>query len=119
MPTFIPPTRLIGPTTLAIPHPGNSLMRHYKPRPVGVNVWALNDGTLTETQPMDPSVIAHVYHGGHIHRITDTEATALVDAGYSVIAERTETELLLAAAELLLDARVAATGVNPFDEVFA
>ena len=82
MPTFTPPTRLIGPTTLATPHPGNSLMRFYGPRPVGVNVWLLTDGTFTENQPMEPDVIEHVYHGGHVHPVTDAEAAALTDAGY-------------------------------------
>jgi len=60
-----------------------ALYRHYEPGPRGRNVWKLKDGTFTENQPMDDSLIEKLYHGGHTHVLTeDGEKAALVAAGY-------------------------------------
>lgn len=82
MPQFVPPVDYIGPTTLPTPHPGNALFRHYGGRPVGRNVWKLKDGTFTEIDPMDPDVVDVLYHGAHVHTVSDAEAAALTAAGY-------------------------------------
>jgi len=60
-----------------------ALYRHYQPGPRGRNVWKLTDGTFTENQPSDDSLIEKLYHGGHTHVLTeDGEKAALVAAGY-------------------------------------
>ena len=83
MPIFTPPVRLLGETTLASPHPGNQLYRHYVPRRVGVNVYVYADGTVGESDPpLGDITCQRVYHGGHIHTITDAEAAVLTAAGY-------------------------------------
>lgn len=82
MPTFVPPVDYIGQTTLPDRHPGNALFRHYGPRPVGRNVWKLTDGSYTELDPSDSSVVAHLYHGAHVHEVSAAEAASLTAAGY-------------------------------------
>ena len=60
-----------------------ALYRHYQPGPRGRNVFKLTDGTFTENQPSDDSLIAKLYHGGHTHVLTeDGEKAALIAAGY-------------------------------------
>lgn len=84
------------------------LFRHYAQRPRGRNVFALSDGTFTETQPAnwDPSnpsapyvqgynpftfttdstsmnpYVTKVYWGGSDNPLTAAEVTALTAAGY-------------------------------------
>lgn len=48
----------------------------------GRNVFKLTDGSYTEDQPWPDELIAHTYHGGHIHIIDATEAASLTAAGY-------------------------------------
>lgn len=87
--TFTPPDRgnrvpTVLPTT---PERQRSPWQFFAPtiaRPV--NVFLLVDGTFTETQPRDSSTIAHTYHGGHVHSVSDSEAAALTAAGYTVVA---------------------------------
>lgn len=79
---FSPPVRLIGATTLARPHPGNQLMRHYVPNRVGVNVYLMPGGVLTEIDPYSDLDAVRVFHGGHIHPVSDAEVALLVAAGY-------------------------------------
>ena len=60
-----------------------SLYRHYQPGPRGRNVWKLKDGSFTENQPMEDSLIDRVYYGGHNHVLfEDGEKADLVAAGY-------------------------------------
>lgn len=80
MPFFTPPVRALVPTTLPGRHPGNALFRYYGPRRRGVNVFVYGS-TVTETE-LDGVVPTHLYHGGHIHTITDAEASLLTGAGY-------------------------------------
>lgn len=82
MPTFEPPVVYDVPVTVRYPHPGNALLRYYSPGPRGVNVWKLVDGSYTETQPSDASLVAYLYHGAHLHPVDDAEAAALTAAGY-------------------------------------
>lgn len=58
------------------------ILARLKPGPRGRNVFKLTDGSFTESQPMDNSLIAHIYHGGHIHPLTAAEETDLRTAGY-------------------------------------
>lgn len=83
MATFTPPTVADGPRTLADPHPGNVLMRHYSPLVRGVNVFYLTDGTVTTVQPYDAATIDTVWYGGHTgYEVTAVQQAALVAAGY-------------------------------------
>lgn len=58
------------------------IMSYLQPGEVGRNVFKLIDGTYTEDDPWDESVIAKVYHGGHVHQLTAEEAAELTAAGY-------------------------------------
>lgn len=78
------------------------LFRHYSPRPVGINVYILSDGTVTEHDPDGMSIlwresdrtadtivgcphVTHVFWGGHAaEAVTVTEAAQLTEAGYTV-----------------------------------
>jgi len=50
--------------------------------PYSANVFKLNDGTYTETQPTDPTRIAITYYGGHEYEVSAAEVAALTAAGY-------------------------------------
>jgi hypothetical protein len=47
----------------------------------------MTDGSFTESQPFDDSLIAHTYHGGHVHTLTATEEADLTAAGYGAYIE--------------------------------
>lgn len=59
-----------------------SLLRHFQSMPRGRNVYRLINGTFTENEPSDMSLVATTYLGGHNNEITDAEAAALTAAGY-------------------------------------
>lgn len=89
MPTFRPPTDDF--VVLGIPpkefdskeiRMAYNLFRHYDPEPRGRNVFLLTNGTYTEDEPNDNTLIRKVYWGGSINDITDAEATSLTAAGY-------------------------------------
>lgn len=63
----------------------NRLATHYAPGARGRNVFLLTNGTFTENEPSDMDTVAKVYYGGHDNYVNDTEANALVAAGYSVL----------------------------------
>lgn len=94
MATFAAPVRNVGArTTVTPPEPnntlGNRLMRHYQASPVGVNVFIINNTTVTENPPDGTVVtwddVTHVFWGGHdAETITSLEATLLTAAGYTV-----------------------------------
>lgn len=86
MPYFTPPTAPLVPAALRPNHPGYQLFKHYRPWDAGVNVWLLNDGTLTPNDPADESLVRRVFHGGHVHEVNDAEATTLTAAGFTVTA---------------------------------
>jgi hypothetical protein len=58
------------------------IMSYLKPGRRGRNVFKMTDGSFTESQPFDSSLIAYIYHGGHIHPLTAAEETDLRTAGY-------------------------------------
>lgn len=45
-------------------------------------MYKLDDGTYTEVDIRDEGQIEKIYHGGHVHIITDQEAADLTAAGY-------------------------------------
>jgi hypothetical protein len=57
-------------------------MRHYGTVTEGRNVYILTNGTVTETDPLDWSTVAHALWGAHVEEITDAEAALLAAAGY-------------------------------------
>lgn len=79
---FTPPTVFDVPRVVPWPHEGNALFKFYSPLERGVSVFLLDDGTFTETQPANDEGVAHTYHGGHEHPVTEAEAEALTSAGY-------------------------------------
>lgn len=79
---FVPPVRAIGKNTLASPHPGNDLWRHFRPKDVGANVFITAEGVVTETDTAD--MTDTVFHGGHEHYVTAAQAALLTAAGYTV-----------------------------------
>ena len=62
--------------------PYRSLARFLQPGPRGRNVWKLNDGTYTENDPGDETVVEKIYHGGHNNVVDANEKAELVGAGY-------------------------------------
>jgi hypothetical protein len=48
------------------------------------NVFRLTDGTYTNTDPLDPTLVDKVYYGGHQHFVSTEEKADLVAAGYTV-----------------------------------
>ena len=57
-------------------------MSYLKPGPRGRNVFKLTDGSFTESDPFDPSLIAITYHGGHVHTVEGQELADLIAGGY-------------------------------------
>lgn len=86
MPTFEPPFVLDVPTTLATRHPGNALMRHYRPGPRGRSVLRIAGAYQTIDTPTQTQIDAatEVYLGGHVHQVDQATADRLVAAGYTV-----------------------------------
>ena len=60
----------------------HNLFRHYANRPQGRNIYRLNDGSYTENDPSDYSMVSRVYYGGHVYEVTAEEETELTAAGY-------------------------------------
>ena len=79
MPTFLPPTDRF---LVWDDGTGTGIMSYLRPGDVGRNVFKLTDGTFTEDEPFDTTLIAKVYHGGHVHDLTATEVADLTAAGY-------------------------------------
>ena len=58
------------------------ILAYLRPGKRGRNVFKLTDGSFQETQPSDQTLIAHTYHGGHVHTVEGQEQADLVAAGY-------------------------------------
>jgi hypothetical protein len=58
------------------------LFRFFQPTARGRNVYKLTDGTFTEAEQNDSSVVEITYHGGHANPVTQAEKDDLVAAGY-------------------------------------
>lgn len=72
------PTQLVKGDRIA-----NRLARFYAPGQRGKNVYKLVDSTYTEIDQNDYSIVSKVYHGGHVHALTEDEYEDLLAAGYS------------------------------------
>jgi hypothetical protein len=80
---FRPPTAFDGPTTLVGgDRMANRLARFYRPRERGINVYKLVDSTFTQVDQSDYTNFTKIYHGGHIHQLTEEEYADLLGAGY-------------------------------------
>lgn len=79
MGTFITPT---DPFVYWAERGTTGIMSYLKPGNRGRNVFKLTDGTFTESDPFDPSLIAITYHGGHIHPVEGQEEADLIAGGY-------------------------------------
>jgi hypothetical protein len=51
----------------------------------GKNLYWLNNGTYTTNQPSEMDTVRRTFLGGHDNYVTDSEAAALIAAGYSVL----------------------------------
>jgi hypothetical protein len=81
---FRPPTRFDGPTTLVGgDRIANRLARFYRPRERGRNVYQLVDESFTEVDQANYDVVLKVYHGGHVHTLSEEEYADLLAAGYA------------------------------------
>ena len=81
---FRPPTRFDGPTQLVGgDRIANRLARFYRPRERGRNVYKLIDESFTEVDQANYDVVLKVYHGGHVHTLTEEEYAELLAAGYA------------------------------------
>ncbi len=93
---FMPPSFGRIPTTWPRGHEMNALMRNFRPRQEGTNVYFLSDGTVTETDPDSTTVfwdkswgspyVAMAWWGSTAdpYELTEAQAQALTDAGYSL-----------------------------------
>ena len=89
MSIFRPPTDDFVPLALP-PKPEDSqearvafnLFRHYANDPRGRNVFKLTNGTFTENEPNDNTLIVRVYFGGSDNVVTPQEVSELTAAGY-------------------------------------
>jgi hypothetical protein len=80
---FRPPTAFDGPTTLVGgDRMANRLARFYRPRERGINVYKLVDSTFTQVDQSDYTNFTKIYHGGHVHQLTEEEYADLLGAGY-------------------------------------
>jgi len=80
--TFTPPVDAIGPNTLARPHPGDDLWRHFRPHDVGRNIWIVG-GVTTEREPdRTTTTVQYEYLGAHSYVITAAEQAILTAGGY-------------------------------------
>jgi hypothetical protein len=77
--TFLPPTDNF--VTWGEPDE-EGIFAYLRPGPRGRNVFKLVDGNFTESQPSDMTTVEKVYHGGHVHTLTDAEEADLIAAGY-------------------------------------
>lgn len=87
MPTFTGPTQTGRAFAPPAPPAGTepaamALFRHYGALTEGRNVFIMTNGAVTETDPIDWSLVAHALWGAHVEPITDAEATLLTAAGY-------------------------------------
>lgn len=94
MPFFSPPTDATEVPPIDVDSEerrdlGWRLMRHYRSRPAGRNVFILSDDTATENDPWDittgPTVV-RTFHGGREGRyeVDAAEEAILEAAGYTV-----------------------------------
>ena len=69
--------------------PARNLRRFYPPTARGVNIFILNDGSVTTRQPADMSTVSRTIYGGHESPtdFTDEEISILQNAGYGIEVE--------------------------------
>lgn len=84
MATFRPPT---DPLVYFDDGSGGGIFSYLSGWPRGRNVYKMTDGSFQENQPGDDSLIAKIYHGGHIHPLTAEEEADLIAAGYGAYIE--------------------------------
>lgn len=51
-------------------------------RRTGVNVWRATDGTIGTGPVPSHLTLGQMWHGGHVHVVSEAEAVALTDAGW-------------------------------------
>lgn len=60
----------------------HALFKFYVPGARGRNVYKLTNGTYSENDQSDPTVVDTTYYGGHDNLVNSTERDSLVAAGY-------------------------------------
>ena len=76
-------------TRFPVISPARNLRRFYPPTARGVNIFILNDGSVTTRQPADMSTVSRTIYGGHESPtdFTDDELNSLKNAGYGIEVE--------------------------------
>tara|TARA_R100001163_G_scaffold55285_1_gene42714 strand:- start:67 stop:426 length:360 start_codon:yes stop_codon:yes gene_type:complete len=71
-------------TRFPVISPARNLQRFYPPTARGVNIFILNDGSVTTRQPADVSTVSRTIYGGHESPtdLTQDELDSLANAGY-------------------------------------
>jgi len=71
-------------TRFPVISPARNLRRFYPPTARGVNIFILNDGSVTTRQPADMSTVSRTIYGGHESPtdLTQDELNSLENAGY-------------------------------------
>jgi len=79
---FITPPDNVAPTDWRNGSISNRLFRYAQPTIRGKNVYKLTNGTFTQVEQRDPSVVAKIYYGGTKNFVSQDEKDELVAAGY-------------------------------------
>lgn len=83
----LPPTVFFGPVQAGaayrgITPAGRALFRHYGTVTEGRNVYIMTNGTVTENDPTDLTLVRRVLFGGHYEPVDSAEQALLIAAGY-------------------------------------
>lgn len=79
---FLTPSDTVAPTDWRNGSVANRLFRYAEPTNRGKNVYKLTNGTFTQVDQRDPTVVAKIYYGGTKNFVSQQEKDELVAAGY-------------------------------------
>jgi hypothetical protein len=79
---IVPPVYLAPDRHYPVPKLAHRLFRHYKSRAGGRNIYILDDGTVTQSQPADMTTVRVTAFAGHINEVTAADLALLVVAGF-------------------------------------
>lgn len=81
---FETPVAAVRPFAKRSSDPHARFWSHFTPAQAGVNVFLLNDGSVTTQEPYADEGVRRIFHGGHLHPVDEAEKILLEAAGYSV-----------------------------------
>ncbi len=79
---FLTPSDTVAPSDWRNGEVAQRLFRYAQPTNRGKNVYKLTNGTFTQVDQRDPTVVAKIYYGGTKNFVSQQEKDELVAAGY-------------------------------------